>query len=427
MKPALARAVTYGIVAALGAAALRFTPSLPARKPVVEALVAQQGAVRPAVVPPWTQRMDTLARGETLTRLLLRGGVSDTEAMKAIRAASTLDARRVPAGMPVEFRVASNASSPTEIVFHLAIDRLLHLRRTAEGWIGTEERLPWKTDTVVVTGTIHSNLYAAMDSGAKRVLGDTARRQLTWTLADIFEYKVDMSRDLQDGDTFRVLAERQVAPTGAMKIGKVLAAAFTLSGSTLNAVRFTSRSASGEYFDENGKSLRAAFLRVPLQFRRISSVFGGREHPIFGRWKMHKGIDYAAAIGTPVRAIGDGTVIRAGWGTGFGRVLEIRHRNGYISRYGHLSGFAKHTHVGAHVAEGETVAFVGMTGWATGPHLHFEVLVNGVQRDPRRALKNVSGDPVPSSERAAFGALRDARLAALDAPATSGTERLASR
>ena len=426
MKPALARGITYGIVAALGAAALRFTPTLPQSKPVA-ALVAQQGAAQPMVPAPWTQRFDTLARGETLTGLLLRAGVSDSEASAAIHAASGLDARRVPAGLPVEFRTASAASSPSEIIFHLAVDHLLKLRRTAAGWTGTDEHIPWKTDTIVVSGTVHSNLYAAMDSGAKGLLTSGASRQLTWSLADIFEYKVDMSRDLQDGDSFRVLAERSTAPSGAMKVGKVLAASFTLSGNSLEAVRFDSKSGTGDYFDQNGRSMRAAFLRVPLQFRRISSVFGRREHPIFGGWRMHKGIDYAAAMGTPVRAIGDGVVQRAGWGTGFGRVLEIRHHNGFVSRYGHLSGFAKGVHVGARVTEGQTVAFVGMTGWATGPHLHFEILVDGVQRDPRIALRNVSGDPVAKSERAAFAAVRDMRLAALDAPASSGSERLASR
>src|SRR6185437_4069190 len=130
----------------------------------------------------------------------------------------------------------------------------------------------------------------------------------------------------------------------------------------IDAVRFNSESATGDYFDQTGKSMRAAFLRAPLEFRRISSVFGGREHPILGNWRMHKGTDYAADRGTPVRAIGDGVVLRAGWGNGYGNLLEIRHRNGFVTRYGHLSRFATGVHAGSHVSIGETVAYVGGTG-----------------------------------------------------------------
>jgi len=151
-----------------------------------------------------------------------------------------------------------------------------------------------------------------------------------------------------------------------------------------------------------------------VEFRRISSVFGMRNHPILGEWKMHKGTDYAAAAGTPVRAIGDGRVVYAGWKSGFGNVLEVRHDNGYVSRYGHLRGFAKGVHVGTNVAIGKTIGYVGMTGLATAPHLHFEMLVDGVQRDPRKALKDKIADPIPTRERGVFAAIRSRLFAALD-------------
>ncbi|HEY7394463.1 MAG TPA: M23 family metallopeptidase, partial [Gemmatimonadaceae bacterium] len=149
-----------------------------------------------------------------------------------------------------------------------------------------------------------------------------------------------------------------------------------------------------------------AFLRAPLEFRRISSIFGSRRHPILGDVRQHKGTDYAADAGTPVRAIADGVVTRRGWGGGYGNVLEIRHRNGYVTRYGHLRGFASGIRVGSSVSIGKTVAYVGTTGLSTGPHLHFEVLVNGKQRDPRLALKATVGDRIPEEERSAFEALR---------------------
>jgi murein DD-endopeptidase MepM/ murein hydrolase activator NlpD len=401
------------------AGALRFTPPLPdpGRK-AAEVLVAQ------AATPAWKLRFDTLGRGESLQALLRRGGLTDGEVANAIKAATSLDARRIPAGMPVTIKTAAADSLPSEVTLQLSIDRLLHLRRSGDSWAGSDERLPWTTDTIVVSGTIASNLYDAMDASARNDLPAGARQQLAWSLADVYEYRVDMSRDLQVGDEFKVVAERSVAPTGAVRMGKVIAASFKLSGSIISAVRFASESVSGQYFDQTGKSMRAAFLRAPLEFRRISSVFGGREHPILGGWRLHKGTDYAASSGTPVRAIGDGVVSRAGWGSGYGNLLEIRHRNGYVTRYGHLSRFASGVRVGSRVAIGQTVAYVGSTGLATGPHLHFEVLIGGEQRDPRLALRQSGGEPLPKSDRSAFEQLRDRLLASIETPSL-GVVRLA--
>jgi murein DD-endopeptidase MepM/ murein hydrolase activator NlpD len=239
---------------------------------------------------------------------------------------------------------------------------------------------------------------------------------LAWTLADIFEYRVDMSRDLKSGDGFRALIERSRTSSGAVRLGNVLAASFDLSGTRLSAVRFSSSRVSGAYFDQTGKSMRAAFLRAPLQFRRVSSRFGLRRHPILGVWRKHRGTDYAAATGTPVRAVGDGVVVRAGWAGGYGRVLEIRHHGGIVSRYAHLRGFARGVRPGARVAIAQTVGYVGSTGLSTAPHLHFEVLVGGRFQDPRVALTQRGGLPIPAGERARFDEARAVLLAALDGP-----------
>jgi murein DD-endopeptidase MepM/ murein hydrolase activator NlpD len=416
-KLAAARLITYGLVALALAGALRFTPELPEPDAkAADVLVTQ------AATPTWKLRFDTLGRGESLRSLLRRGGLTDDDAARALQAASTLDSRRIPAGMPVTIKAEAADSSPSEVTLQLSIDRLLHLKREGDSWTGTEEKLPWTTDTIVVGGTIATNLYDAINTSAKTDMPGTARQQLAWALADVYEYRVDMSRDLQVGDEFKVVAERSVAPTGAMRIGKVIAATFKLSGNMINAVHFSSESASGEYFDQTGKSMRAAFLRAPLEFRRISSVFGGREHPILGGWRFHKGLDYAANYGTPVRAIGDGVVVRTGWSNGYGNVLEIRHRNGFITRYGHLSRYAAGIRAGTHVSMGQYVANVGSTGLSTGPHLHFEVIVNGEQRDPRVALKQSGGEPIPADERTAFDQLRDKLLAQLDTPLTGVTK-----
>ena len=419
MKIGVVRLGAYSLIALALASALRFTPRLPdPERRAAEVLVAQ------AAVPSWKLRFDTLGRGESLKSLLRRGGLNDTAASRALQAANTLDQRRIPAGMPVTIKSESADSTPNEVTLQIAIDRLLHLRRSGDTWVGEEERLAWTTDTIVVSGSIASNLYAAIDASAKTDLPAGARQQLAWSLADVYEYRVDMSRDLQQGDEFAVAAERSTAPTGAMRIGKVIAATFKLSGNNIDAVRYESGSVSGEYFDQEGKSMRAAFLRAPLEFRRISSFFGLRKHPILGDFRQHKGTDYAADQGTPVRAIGDGVVTRRGWGNGYGNVLEIRHRNGYVTRYGHLRGFASDVRVGSRVGIGKTVAYVGTTGLSTAPHLHFEVLVNGQQRDPRSALKATGGDPIPSAERPAFSELRDRLLASIGTP-VAGVAKLA--
>jgi murein DD-endopeptidase MepM/ murein hydrolase activator NlpD len=420
LKLTVARIGLYSVVALAFAGALRFTPMLPdAEQRPVEDILSQAGA------PASKLHFDTLARGETLQGLLRRGGLSDIEATHALQAATMLDERRVPAGMPVTIRSEAADSAPSEVTLQLSIDRILRLRRTGTTWVGSEERLPWVTDTILVAGRIASNLYVAVDSSTKNDLPSAARQQLTYALADVYEYRVDMSRDLQQGDEFRVMAERSVGPSGAVRIGKVLSASFKLSGTLINAFRFSSASVNGDFFDQDGKSMRAAFLRAPLEFRRISSVFGGREHPILGGWRMHKGLDYSANAGTPVRAIGDGVVIKAGWGNGYGNMVEIRHRNGFVTRYGHLRAFASKLHVGSRVTISETIAYVGSTGLSTGPHLHFEVLVDGVQRDPRTALKRNGGDPVPAAERLAFDSLRTQLLASLETP-TTGVTKLAT-
>ncbi|MEO5580341.1 MAG: M23 family metallopeptidase [Gemmatimonadaceae bacterium] len=272
-----------------------------------------------------------------------------------------------------------------------------------------------RIDTVAVTGTIESSLSSALTDAGGTTLSRSARAELAFSLADIFEYRVDMSRDLQVGDKFSVLVERLQKPNGAIIVNKILGARLALSGSEIEAIRFSSREAGGDYFDGSGKSLRASFLRTPVAFRRISSIFGRRRHPVLGVWRRHTGTDYAAAMGTPVRSVGDGVVVFAGRKAGYGNVIDIRHRNGFVSRYGHLRSFSKGTRRGARVGIGKTIGSVGMSGMATGPHLHFEILVNGVQRDPRIALRMKGGEPIPTRERNVFQQLRSRTMGAFGA------------
>ena len=271
-------------------------------------------------------------------------------------------------------------------------------------------------DTLTIGGVIQSSLYNALNESGVGVLPPSARHQLAWSLADIFEYKVDMSRDLHQGDKFHLLVERLQKPNGAIIVNKILGARLALSNSSnpLEAIHFDPPGGgSTQYYDASGMSLRAAFLRAPVAFRRISSVFGARKHPLFGVWRNHTGTDYAAPMGTPVRAISDGVVIFAGVKGGYGNMIDIRHRNGMVSRYGHMRNFATGMHPGSRVAMGSTIGYVGMTGWATGPHLHFEIRVDGVAHDPKLTLQSRGGEPIPASERALFQKMRNQTMASL--------------
>jgi murein DD-endopeptidase MepM/ murein hydrolase activator NlpD len=274
---------------------------------------------------------------------------------------------------------------------------------------GTNVRVPPLADTVLIRGVIRSSLYDALHTAAARALPHPAHAELAWRLADIFEYRVDMSRDLEPGDEVRVLVERALYPNGWVRSSELLAARLTLSGSPVEAVR----ARRGVYVDRRGRSLRATFLRAPLNFRRLSSGFGFRRHPILGIWRAHRGIDYAAPSGTPVRSVGDGVVIFAGRKGSYGNLVEVSHPGSVVTRYAHLRGFAHGTRRGARVRVGQTVGYVGSTGLSTGPHLHFEMLVNGQYTDPRYALQVRSRHGPRVADRGAFRGSRTALLAAL--------------
>lgn len=400
--------VAAGCVA-VGAVAISLGRPVPERP---AASVLDAGS-RASIGARWRTRVDTVRRGEPLNAVLERAGVPRDQAARALSSASQIDTRRINAGTTIITR-SSPDSGTAEIVFQLAIDRLVRLRRTDSVWTEEAETLAWKTDTVVISGLVRSTLTEAIAVGAESFPSD-ARARVADALANILEHRVDLSRDLQPGDTIRLLLERKTAPNGLVRNGDILATRLTVDGKRVEAMRFVSNDHRAKYFDADGKSMNGGFLRAPLEFRRISSVFGKRKHPILGIVRQHQGIDYAARSGTPVRAIGDGTVIYAGWKGGYGRVVEIRHRNNIVTRYGHLSAFGKGIRRGASVAMSTTIGNVGASGLATAPHLHFEVLVGGVHQNPSRALKSQdSGEPVASGDRTAFSSLKSQLFLQLD-------------
>ncbi len=409
MKRALTKALVIGGCAALGAGAIAIGRPVPQRAAGELLAVAEPPAPEPVVLV----RTDTIHSGEPLLAVLQRHGLDHDEANRAITGLSLLDARRVRAGTEVVAEVHPD-SGVRRVTFQLTIDRVVRLVREGAGWTETEERLPWAVDTVAVAGVVSSTLTGAIVAAADE-FPQRVRTELAYGIADVLEYRVDLSRDLRVGDSITVLVERETAPNGYVRPGRILATRARIAGGTIDAVRFDDAEGRPQFYDAEGKSLRASFLRAPLEFRRISSVFGSRRHPILKTWRQHNGVDYAAATGTPVRAIGDGTVIFAGWKGGYGRTVEIRHRNGMVTRYGHLNSIARGISNGTAVRIASTIGTVGMTGLATGPHLHFETLVNGVHRDPSTALRNVGGEPLPAAHRAAFALRRSALFADLDA------------
>lgn len=411
------RLLVAALCIAVGAAAISL--GRPVReRPAASVLAAGS---RTSMAPRWFTRTDTVRNGEPLVAVLERAGVARDEATRALQSASRLDARRIRAGTAITTRTSPD-SGAAEIVFQLGIDRLLRLTRSpSAAWTETDERLPWTTDTVAVAGVVQSTLVNAIARGAGAFPAGI-RDEVAYALASILEHRVDLSRELQKGDSVRLLIERQTAPNGAVRHGNVLAARITVDGRPVETVRFAGSQSPGPYFDGEGKAMRSGFLRVPLEFRRISSNFGLRRHPILGITRAHEGIDYAANRGTPVRSIGDGTVLFAGWKGGYGRVIEIRHRNGFVTRYGHLDRFASGIRRGAGVSMSSTIGFVGASGLATAPHLHFEVLVGGVQRNPAIALRDAGGaEPLAAVDRSAFSALKALLFARLDSAMASGS------
>lgn len=236
---------------------------------------------------------------------------------------------------------------------------------------------PLEARTRTVRGVIDRSLFEAVEAAG-------AHDQTAMSLADVFGWDIDFVLDIQPGDSFAVTYQELYQDGVYVKDGPVLAASFINQGREYRAVRYVGPDAVARYFTPDGRSMHKAFLRAPVEFTRVSSRFNlARFHPILNRIRAHKGIDYAAPIGTPVRAAGDGRVRFAGQKGGYGNVVEIEHSRGVVTVYGHLSRFAKGTRAGAHVTQGSVIAFVGMTGLATGPHLHYEYRVNGVFKNPQ--------------------------------------------
>jgi murein DD-endopeptidase MepM/ murein hydrolase activator NlpD len=276
------------------------------------------------------------------------------------------------------------------------------LEKSTSGFAARTETAPLVAGSRLAGGVIRSSLFAATDDAR---IPDAVATQI----AELFASDIDFLRALRKGDRFNVVYETLSADNEPLRTGRVISAEFVNGGKTYQAVWFQDVGTKGQYYTLDGNTLRKAFLASPLEFSRMTSGFGGRTHPISNQWKMHKGVDYAAPTGTPVRTVGDGVVDFAGVQRGYGNVIEVKHRDGKSTVFAHLSriGVTK----GQKVEQGDMIGAVGTTGYSTGPHLHFEFRINGEHHDPLNIAKESNSVPLSATARPAFNRMAaDMRL-----------------
>jgi murein DD-endopeptidase MepM/ murein hydrolase activator NlpD len=383
---------------------------------IVQMAVKAFGGNDLPVAPPilvtsaYIERADTLRRSETLSHLFARHSIVGQELIQLLQAAEPINPRRVRAGQVFQFRYAMHTGTPEQVSVRLGDDRILTLSRdSAQGWSGVAEEIYWSVSTQVARGRVQSSLYETIDELIpEHVLAAGERARLTWDLADgVFGWVVDFTRDNYEGDEFQIAYERLQSDLGDVRFGRILAARIETRGQENTAYVLTDAEGRNVYYDAEGRSLRRAFKLYPAEFRRISSGFSrNRYHPVLKRSRPHLGIDYAAGVGTPIMATGDGTIVRAGrWGS-YGIAVAIRHPKDVETRYAHMSSLRSGIRAGRRVRQGQVIGYVGATGMVSGPHLHYEFIKNGRHLDPRSAVKYGEGDGIGKEKRGAFEAVK---------------------
>lgn len=389
-----------GIVAAFATIAPATEPEQPPGREILESIAIPPEAL---VTPPAAYVHEArFERGETLGDLLDELGVEDSQASRLaklgtlhlLRPGTVVTAEVAAAGELVRMSYLNGRDTVRSIV---PLEQSFHIG---------DEAAQFEKSTLVKSAEIQSSLFEAADAAD---IPDSVAIQL----ADVFGGDIDFYRDLRKGDRFSVVYEMQYLGGRPVRSGRVIAAEFVNKGKTFRALYYVDANGKGSYYAPDGQSLRKAFLRAPLEFSRISSRFGMRKHPFLHTWREHKGVDYAAPMGTKVRATADGVVEFAGRKGGYGNAIILRNSGRYSTVYGHLRGFAHGIHRGARVEQGEIIGFVGQTGWATGPHLHYEFRVAGVARNPL-AVALPAAVPVPARELAAFRRYAQPLVAQLD-------------
>ncbi len=352
-------------------------------------------------------RTVTVERGDTLAAIFQHNGLGPDQLYELVHASGHASAlTHIYPGETFRIHV-DEAGVLQELVYETDPT---HTLRVSRGEDGLQAKVTEKVQDERLrraSGVITSSLFgAAQDAG----LSDN----ITMKLASIFNYDIDFALDIREGDSFAVVYQEFYVEGRKIGEGEIVAAEFTSRGKTYRALRYTDAQNHSDYYTPEGKSLHKDFLRTPVAFTRISSGFTlARMHPILNRIRAHKGVDYAAPIGTPVKATSNGRITFIGRKGGYGNVVVLQHGKHYSTLYGHLSRFAHGMKNGTRVKQGQIIAYVGMTGLATGPHLHYEFRIDGVHHNPL-TIKFLESDPIPRQRMADFTARSRPLLAQLD-------------
>ena len=397
-------------IAALAAVPTAFELNASQMQPVVEAVVTPSiaGQVAELIAREDTHVREVRAqRGETLAGLFDRLGIDDATALRFAQTDPSARALvRLAPGRFVQANITSDgrlrwlkAHGAGELDGVLATTRVLTLDRssTAQQFRVSESDVALERRVELKAGEVRGSLFGATDEAD---IPDAITQQMV----DALDSEIDFHRDLQRGNRFRVIYEALYASGEYLRAGRLLAVEFEVGAKRLSAYWYANGSKHGGFYAADGRSLKQAFLRSPLVYTRVSSGFStSRAHPIFGYDASHRGVDYAAAAGTAVRSIAEGVVTFAGWQRGYGNVVEIQHDGKHASLYAHLQSIAPGLRQGLRIAQSDVVGGVGMTGWATGPHLHFELKVHDLQINPLTA-ELPSAQPLAATQLASFAA-----------------------
>jgi len=385
----------FGMVTAFGIAPDTQTGSVSLHTVVEELRLPLREPENTVPVEFW--REGRILRGDTIARVLARLDVNESDVLSLLRNVKELQPlRQLMPGKTVQV-ITGDLGELLVLRYVNNNGSIFTAEKKAGRFIFNEQPLALERRSATKSSEIKSTLFAATDAAD---LPDSIATQI----AEIFSSDIDFHRDIRQGDRFSVVYEMYYDAGKAVKSGRVMAAEFINQGTSYQALYFQDGQGHGGYYTPNGKNLRKAFLRSPLEFSRVTSGFSySRFHPLLKEWRAHRGIDYAAPLGTRVKATANGTVTFVGKQDGYGNMVVIMHQGNYSTVYGHLSGFAAGLRRGMRVKQGDVIGNVGMTGLATGPHLHYEFKINGEQRDPSHAAIP-DGPPITPQLQTAFDA-----------------------
>lgn len=360
----------------------------------------------PTAKPAFTPKREVVvSSGDTISGLLIQFGIGSSALASILNSDAGKALNQIKPGQVVSAHYTS-ADTLEYIEFKLSLLERVHIVAGDEGYTVTLHTAEPEVKVVTTRGTITDSLYAtALRSG----LSD----QQIMSMAKAFQWDIDFAQDIQPDDSFAVVYEQRYVDGERLGDGAILAAEFVNQGKKYQLVRYTDALGNSDYYRPDGSGLRKAFIRSPVDFAHVSSGFGHRYHPVLNRMRAHKGVDYAAATGTPIKATGNGTVAFLGNKSGYGKTIILKHQSGYQTLYAHLSRFNSNVRIGSSVKLGQVIGYVGSSGLATGPHLHYEFQVNGVHRNPLTvALPN--SEPLPQKYRKDFKVKSSHLIAQLD-------------